>query len=455
MVKRSVFTTFAFLIAAHMLVSCGDSGSASDEEMIWKLDGLDQVSYRINVSGQELVDLYSLAPGLADDEDFTGGIKEDENSQSEDAYLKSPKVKMTVKGNTYAVLNKRNPSRYRLEHVSGLLRYRSELDTLIMDKEAQKKADDLFKAANGLTLNDYDMNENGEVQPAAGNHFRYMNFAFRLPPDQIFLNNSAALEYDVLDKDGAETCISIPSTENFVRKVESSVKLDKLKQSESGDIIAEMSYKVSERISNSAYENPGADSFFLNTFTRANENFRLRFGVRFDESQRASKDERQIIFHCKYAGKHVFNITRGWILRVDGLFSVSAYRKIEPDSSRELARYKFSVVPIPNEDVARKTKSDYLKDIDNIVKMESREDGILNLGSLLPSLNNKGSLESGQQKTNMTAAQASKEESESQSLPIKVTVNESTPNQTPDIEETKPYDNWRQLQKQQPLRETG
>ena len=445
MTKRSVLTTFAVLFLTHMLVSCGDSGSSSEDEMIWKLGDLKEISYRIDVSGQELVDLYSLAPSLAEEEDISNNISNAENSQSEEAFLKSPKIKMNINGDSYVVLKRYNAKKYGLEHVSGKLNYTSELDDLIKDSVTKEKSQQLFNAANGLTLANYNMNLEGEIRPSVSGHFRYLNYALMLPSDQIFLNNKSTLPFNLLDTKGDESCITIPSTEKFVRQIDSTVSLDKLKQNDRGDIIAEMTYKVSEKVSNSAYENRNADSFFLDAFTRSNEKFRLRFGVRFDESQRASKDERKIIFHCKYAGKHTFNITRGWMLRVDGLFTISAYRKIEPEAERELGRYKFNIVPIPNEDVARKTKSEYLREVDGIVEMEEKDDTTISLGSLIPSLSNKGSVESGQKNTSLTAAQTSNEQKED-SIPLKVTVQENTVKQDIVTQESEPFDNWRQLQ---------
>ncbi len=336
--KRTRLIHMAILLAfAGFLSACEWS---EENYFSWKLKSSEKKQYLITISGSAIMehDLFGL------DEYRLAGKK-------------NLSVTMNVKSQSYLIINKKKQDVFEVQHVSGLTEYSSFPD-LEKIKYAKEALAEMFDVRKGIELAKFNMGKKGSKEAPDFNRFLSLNMYLRLPEDSLLQEKKAVLpKLSILGDE--EICLQLFNRKVRERTLETRITLNSLTRQDNGDLVADMNYRIVEKIQTEFQEGDFAKRRFIKRFNDAN--------IFSDYKIKLNDDNMQKTYICDYQGRHFFNLTQGWL---EGLESEQSIRVIKTDISpkaAEIFRVKTSIIPTDE-------KIDVLDEVDEMLMRTDSEE---------------------------------------------------------------------------------
>jgi len=290
----------------------------SDAEYFsWKLQNADKKTYNIKVLGTAVLtkDLFGIDPSKLSRE----GIP----------------VTLSVKNEAYLTINKVKEKSFELQLISGDTSFSSFPD-MTNNKYAQGALRDMFESRSGIELAVFEMGPKGSKETPDFNRFLSLNLFLRLPDDSLLQQKRGNLpSLRVLAEE--EMCLDLYNRRLKERETSATVILNSLTKNADGDMIAEMSYRVVEKVLTEYQEGDFAKRRFIKRFNDAN--------IFADRKLRLEDDEAQKTFICEYNARHFFNLTKGWLEGIDAEQSIKMIKTEISPKAAEIFRIKAVVTP--------------------------------------------------------------------------------------------------------------
>lgn len=290
----------------------------SDTEYFsWKLEGVEKKTYNVKILGSAVLtkDLFGM----------------DQSKLSREGIP----VTLSVKSDAYLIINKKKENAFELQLVSGNTTFSSFPD-MTNNKYAQGALRDMFEKRSGIELAVFDMGPKGSKETPDFNRFLSLNIFLRLPDDSLLQQKKGNLPNLRLLGD-EEMCLDLYHRKIKERETSATVILNSLTEESDGDMIAEVSYRVVEKILTEYQEGDFAKRRFIKRFNDAN--------IFADRKLRLEDDEAQKTFICEYNGKHFFNLTKGWLEGIDAEQSIKMIKTDISPKAAEIFRIKAVITP--------------------------------------------------------------------------------------------------------------
>lgn len=318
MMRTGKSKRFIFLFLMSVLLTGCDWSSESDY-LKWKLNGTAKKTYSIQILGSAVLqkDLFGLETHRLSRENIP--------------------VTLSIKNESYIIVNKKDPKTFELQLVSGNTSFTSFPD-LSKNVYAQDALRAMFEDRSNVELSRFEMEPKGSKETPDFNRFLSLNIYLRMPDDSLLQEKKSGLaRLKVFGEE--ELCLNIYNRKIKEREENTSVTLNSIKETKDGDMIAEMTYSVYEKILTEYQEGDFAKRRFIKRFNDAN--------IFTDRKLKLDDDDEQKTFICEYKGKHYFNMTKGWLEGVEAEQSIQLIRADDISlKAAEIFRVKTVIKPI-------------------------------------------------------------------------------------------------------------
>ncbi len=320
MLRTRKYARLIQLTLMTIFVSGCDWSSDSDY-LKWKLEGTEKKTYSIQILGSAILkkDLFGL----------------DENRLSRE----NIPVTLSIKSGSYIVVNKKDRDTFELQLVSGNTSFTSFPD-LSKNVYAQDALKAMFETRSNIELAKFEMGPKGSKEAPDFNRFLSLNIYLRMPDDSLLQQKRSGLAHlKVFGEE--EVCLDLFGRKIKEREVKTSINLNRVQKTNDGDLIAEMTYDIHEKILTEYQEGDFAKRRFIKRFNDAN--------IFTDRKLKLNDDDEQKTFVCEYKGKHFFNMTKGWLEQVESEQSIQLIKTDITVKASEIFRVKTIIKPVKEE----------------------------------------------------------------------------------------------------------
>ncbi|MCB1840076.1 MAG: hypothetical protein KDI61_07430 [Alphaproteobacteria bacterium] len=330
MARANVIRLTLLVIFTGALTGC-DFFSSDPGYFTWKLNGVEKKTYKMKILGTAILtkDLFGLDQYRLTRENIP--------------------VTLSVKNESFIVVNKKDSAHLNVQLVSGKSTLSSFPD-LSNSSYAQQAFYEMFPQKSGIELFKVELAPKGLTQNGNMNRFLSLNIYMRLPDDSLLQEKKGGLpSLDRLKNE--EMCIDLYNRKIKDRETTTSVILNKVNKNQNGDIVAEMDYHIVEKIVTEYEEGDFAKRRFIKRFNDAN--------IFTEKKLKLDDDDEQKTYLCEYNGKHFFNITKGWLERVEAEQSIQMIKTDYTVKAAEIFRMKTIIIPV-NEEISVMDSIDYV-----------------------------------------------------------------------------------------------
>jgi hypothetical protein len=305
-------------MAMNVLAGC--DWSSDSDYLKWKLVGTKKKTYSIQIQG-------------------TAILKKDLFGLDESRLSKGSPVTLSVKNESFIVVNKKDKETFELQLVSGNTSFSSfpDLNDSFYGQDALKS---MFETRSGIELSKFEMGPKGSKEAPDFNRFLSLNMYLRLPEDTLLQEKKSGLSrLNIFGED--ELCLNLYNRKIKEREENISITLESITKTKDGDMIAEMNYRIVEKVLTEYQEGDFAKRRFIKRFNDAN--------IYTDRKLKLNDDDEQKTFICEYKGKHFFNMTKGWLEAAEIEQSIQLIRTDVTVKASEIFRVKTAIRPINRE----------------------------------------------------------------------------------------------------------
>lgn len=303
----------ALMLALSGLTACGEGES----EIGWKLKGVKSRTYHIKMLGSA-----RMEPDLF-------------NYERENLLVNGAPVNVSLQDETYMVIKNTGGSALEAEYITGPLSYVSYPDTSDTPL-AEQTLKEIFHKEPASSLGTFEVEEKGAFNMPTVNPFLAMKILLRVPEDEILEKGTAALLRMGYGRENL--CLNLHNRKIKTHELISNISMGKLTKNAQGELIADMRYVVSEKVETEYQEGDFARRQFIKRFNDAN--------LLGNRPLIEDEDDIQKVYTCKYKGRHIFNLTRGWLESATGEQAIEVIKYLDEGTKVvEILRAKIKVVP--------------------------------------------------------------------------------------------------------------
>lgn len=303
----------ALMLALSGLTACGEGES----EIGWKLKGVKSRTYHIKMLGSA-----RMEPDLF-------------NYQRENLLVNGAPVTVSIQDDTYMVLKNTGGSVLDAEYITGGTSYAAYPDTS-SNKKASETLEEIFNKQPSVSLGKFSLEERGATHMPTVNPFLAMKIYLRMPEQDILEKKQTQITK--MGYASETICLSLYNRKIKSHEITSNITLNNLTKNEKGEVIADMRYLVTEKVETAYQEGDFARRIFLKRFNDAH--FLGQRPLIEDE------DDIQKVYTCKYKGRHLFNMTRGWLESSSGEQVIELIKYLDEGTKViEILRAKIKIQP--------------------------------------------------------------------------------------------------------------
>lgn len=301
------------VLAMSGLTACGES----DSEIGWKLKNQESRTYSIKILGTA-----RMEPDLF-------------NYDRASLLVNGAPVNVSLQDETFLIVKNKGGSALEGEYITGPFSYAAYPDTS-NNPLAEQTLQDIFEKEPAVSLGKFEIEEKGAYNMPTVNPFLAMKIYLRLPEEEILETKQAPLPR--LGYTNESLCLSLHNRKVKTQELDSKITLNKLSKNSQGELIADMRYLVTEKIETEYQEGDFARRQFIKRFNDWN-----LLGQR---PLLEDEDDIQKVYICKYKGRHIFNVTRGWLESATGEQAIEVIKYLDEGTKVvEILRAKIKIAP--------------------------------------------------------------------------------------------------------------
>ncbi len=301
------------ILAMSGLTACGES----DSEIGWKLKNKESRTYSIKILGTA-----RMEPDLF-------------NYERASLLVNGAPVNVSLQEETFLIVKNKGGSALEGEYITGPFSYAAYPDTS-NNPLAEQTLQEIFEKEPAVSLGKFEIEEKGAYNMPTVNPFLAMKIYLRLPEEEILETKQAALPR--LGYGSESLCLSLHNRKIKTQELDSRITLNKLSKNSQGELIADMRYLVTEKIETEYQEGDFARRQFIKRFNDWN-----LLGQR---PLIEDEDDIQKVYTCKYKGRHIFNVTRGWLESATGEQAIEVIKYLDEGTKVvEILRAKIKILP--------------------------------------------------------------------------------------------------------------
>lgn len=303
----------ALLLALTGLTACGEGES----EIGWKLNDAKTRTYSIKMLGSA-----RMEPDLF-------------NYERQNLLVNGAPVTISIQDENYLVIKNNGGSTLNAEYITGGISYAAFPETS-SNKKATETLEEIFAKQPSVSVGKFSLEERGATHMPTLNPFIAMKIYLRMPEEEILEKKQAHLSK--MGYASESICLSLYNRKIKSHEITSNITLNSLTKNQKGEIIADMRYLVSEKVETAYQEGDFARRIFLKRFNDAH--FLGQRPLIEDE------DDIQKVYTCKYKGRHLFNVTRGWLESANGEQVIELIKYLDEGTKViEILRAKIKIQP--------------------------------------------------------------------------------------------------------------
>lgn len=322
--NKTVWSGLLTVAVTLLLCACGDDPNTY---FFWKLRGTEEKTYAIKLIGTAKMeaDLFGF----------------DRDSLT----VRGKPLTVSLRDESFLVVKNQTARSLQGEVISNKSAF-----TTYPDPDGSKPAiqtlNALFRKNPGVSSGQFEIEGKGVYTSPSSNPFFVLKILLRAPEEDILKKKQGVMQ--MMGYAQESLCLTIHNRKIRSLEQENKVNLISLSKNREGDVIADMHYTLTEKIETEYKEGDPFRRAFIKRFNDGNY-----LGLR-----PLPEDEENVqkIFTCRYKGRHVFNLTRGWIESVIGEHSIEMTKMLhDGPRSAEILRSKVKMEPSQQKVQAKET----------------------------------------------------------------------------------------------------
>lgn len=316
--------TFVFLGKAvfHGVLLCGllslsACGENKEDKLKWKLNSASSIVYSVSLIGTARMDSDLF------------------NYEREKLLINGAPIKISLREEIFALVQKKGGSALNGEYVTGPTSYVSFPDAAPFPK-AHETLEEIFNRGEGISIGKFEVEEKGIYRAPDVSPFLPMKILMRMPEADTLEKKQGLLPRMGITEE--QLCLSLHNRKIASSEQYNNITLNRLSVNTKNEVLADLRYVFTERLET---ERKGGDYFRRRLFKIFNDGNLLG-----NRPLPEDDDNVQKIYICKYKGRHIINLTRGWVESITADETIEVIKMLDSGPKAvELLRAKIKMTP--------------------------------------------------------------------------------------------------------------